>query len=187
MADKERIAAMAKEIFGDDKPAQSDAPSAEEWLDKHYPKDDSPPFGDESLRDSPSYETTHIMMRDEIPELLEAYAALRTAQADAEAEHHAEISRQSQLAELAATKRAETAESALSEARERAIQECIKIADERVEWNKSAVVRFSDGDQKLMCDRASANAGEASRISEKLNALLAGASGAAGKGGADGI
>lgn len=81
--------------------------------------------------------------------------------------------------------RAETAETALSEARERAIQECIKIADERVEWNKSAVVRFSAGDQKLMCDRASANAGEASRISEKLNALLAGASGAAGKGGAE--
>lgn len=59
-----------------DRPAQSAAP-AEAWLNEHYPKDDSPPFGDESLRDSPSYETTHIVMRDEIPEMLEAYAAHR--------------------------------------------------------------------------------------------------------------
>lgn len=38
MASKERIAAMAKEIFGDAKPAQSDAPSAEEFWKTWWPE-----------------------------------------------------------------------------------------------------------------------------------------------------
>lgn len=83
-----------------DKPAQSDAPGAAEFWESHYRH---------------KRYTGQQLSLTELQEFAEAYAALRTAQADAEAEHHAEISRQSQLAELAATKRAETAEAKVAQ------------------------------------------------------------------------
>ena len=46
---------------------------AQQWLDAVAPVDDTPPFGDESLRDSPNYQLTHIMYREEIPDLLVSY------------------------------------------------------------------------------------------------------------------
>lgn len=50
-------------------------------------------------------------------------------------------------------------------------EQCAQIADKRVAWNKSAAVRFASEDQKSMFDRASANAGEASRIAEAIRSI----------------